>query len=211
VEKASGYDATTWKVAFGHPPSKDEASHVDTGRPIDEAQISAIRNQLAALYRSGSILYQLHRARAGMKSTYLLLLVPVLTLLLMAFATAVAAAGASWSSIGLALAAGASGASLSGTLKVRDQISSINDLRAFTPSVVVQPLIGATAGTADARRVGEQAGGRSVGWTRLGNRDARGVRGRFLGAIFPWHSGQGCSNRGDSNSLLSLVRWSAVS
>jgi hypothetical protein len=35
---------------------------------------------------------------------------------------------------------------LSGTLKLRDNTENINDLRAFAPSIVVQPLIGATGG-----------------------------------------------------------------
>lgn len=138
--------ATTWSVAFGQPPTNDEVSLIQAGTPLDGTHLSAIRNQLAALYRTRSILYNLHRARESMKSHHLLLLAPVLLVLLAAFAAALYVAGESLSSIALALVAGALGGSLSGTLKVRDHVRTINDLRDFSPSVVVQPLIGATAG-----------------------------------------------------------------
>lgn len=138
--------ATTWSHVFGAPPPKEEIALIDGGLTFDGTGLSAVRNQLAALYRTRSVLYDLHRARQGMKTRHLLLLAPVLAALLIAFGAVSYVAGAAPSSIALAAVAGGLGAALSGTLKLRDQISNINDLRAFGPSVVIQPLIGAAAG-----------------------------------------------------------------
>lgn len=45
----------------------------------------------------------------------------------------------------LAALAGALGATLSGGLRLRDQLENLNELRAFAPAAAVQPLLGATA------------------------------------------------------------------
>jgi hypothetical protein len=138
--------ATTWSAVFGQPPPADEVNLAQSGQPFDNARLTAVRHQLAALYRTRSIVYDLHRARQAMKGRHLLLLAPILAVLLVAFAGTILAAGASPPSIALAAVAGALGAALSGTFKLRDHVTNINDLRAFAPSLVVQPLIGATAG-----------------------------------------------------------------
>jgi hypothetical protein len=138
--------ATTWSAVFGQPPPPEEVNLVQSGQPFDDVRLAAVRHQLAALYRTRSIIYDLHRARQAMKGRHLLLLTPVLAVLLVAFVVAILVAGGSPSSIALAAVAGALGAALSGTLKLRDHVTNINDLRAFSPSVVVQPLIGAIAG-----------------------------------------------------------------
>jgi hypothetical protein len=138
--------ATTWSAVHGKPPPTEEIHLVYSGQPFDDARLTAVRHQLAALYRTRSIIYDLHRARQAMKGQHLWLLAPVLLALLVAFAGTILVAGGSPSSIALAAVAGALGAALSGTFKLRDHITNINDLRAFAPSVVVQPLIGATAG-----------------------------------------------------------------
>jgi hypothetical protein len=138
--------ATTWTHVFGEPPPKSAVDLIDGGQQLDQTELVAIQNQLAALYRTRSVLYDLHRARQGMKVHHLLLLTPVLAALLVVFAAATYAAGGTPTSIVLTAIAGGLGAALSGTLKLRDQVNNINDLRAFAPAVVVQPLIGATAG-----------------------------------------------------------------
>jgi hypothetical protein len=138
--------ATTWTHVFGEPPPESEVALIDSGQQLDQPGLVTIKNQLAALYRTRSVLYDLHRARRSMKVHHLMLLTPVLAALLVAFGAATYAAGGTASSIALAAVAGGLGAALSGTMKLRDQVNNINDLRAFAPSVVVQPLIGATAG-----------------------------------------------------------------
>ena len=162
---------TTWSQAFHEQPPKDEVAGIDTGRNFDEAELEAIRNQLAALYRTRSVLYDLRRARQAMKTRHLLLLAPVLLVLVAAFGAASYWEGEQLVSIALVMVAGALGAILSGTLKLRDQVENINDLRSFWPSLLVQPLIGAAAGLVllvglDSRLIDVSFGG--SGWATRG-------------------------------------------
>jgi hypothetical protein len=138
--------AVTWSVGLGDKPPEETAKAVAAGQPLDTDRLLAARNQLAELYRTRSILYDLHRARLVMKSHHLKLLVPVLVVLVGVFAASIKIAGGEWRSVLLVAVAGAVGAVMSGTRKLRDDIRNINDLRAFSSSVVVQPLLGAAAG-----------------------------------------------------------------
>jgi hypothetical protein len=88
------------------------------------------------------------RARSRLKSVYLWRLAAVLFVLLVLLCAAVF-----WNdgSKGLVLAstvaaAGALGSALTGVFKVRDELSRIGDLRLFGSALVVQPLVGASAG-----------------------------------------------------------------
>jgi hypothetical protein len=138
--------ATTLSHVFSSPPQKEEVALVDSGKPLDEAALESIRNQLSGLYLTRSVLYDLHRARQGMKSRYMLALVPALAILVAGFAVISYDIEPNLPATALVIVAGALGALLSGTLRLRDHISNINDLRAFRPLLAVQPLIGATAG-----------------------------------------------------------------
>jgi hypothetical protein len=88
------------------------------------------------------------RARAALKKLYLTLLAPLLLLLLAGSTVAVNVAthGNVWEMLLLTLCAGGLGSTLSGIIKVRDQLERLDDLRSFWPAMRVQPLIGATAG-----------------------------------------------------------------
>ena len=105
------------------------------------------RRRLAALYRSRLVLYSLYRARLQMKRNFLFYLAPVLLVLVALFATGIVIVepGSSWQDVLLAASAGALGAVMSGTYKLRDEIEHVNDLRAFKPVILVQPLLGASA------------------------------------------------------------------
>jgi hypothetical protein len=138
--------ATTWIDVFGSRPPKALGEALANGGGLDVAHLSAAKNQLAELYRTRSVLYDLSRARLAMKGHYLSVLAPVLLVLIAAFAVMIELAGGDLKSILLAAFAGAVGATLSGTFKLRDQIKTINALREFRPAVVVQPLVGAAAG-----------------------------------------------------------------
>jgi hypothetical protein len=138
--------ATTWSDVFGSPAPSEIAEDLGTGQQLGGRTVEAARNQLAELYRARSTLYDLSRARLAMKGHHLWVLAPVLLVLIVGLAVMIALAGGDLDSILLATFAGAVGATVSGTLKLRDQIRTINALREFRPAVLVQPLVGAAAG-----------------------------------------------------------------
>jgi hypothetical protein len=137
--------ATTWSDVFGSVP-QPLVERTRDGGELDSAALLAARHQLAGLYRARATLYELSRARLAMKGHHLVLLAPVLLILIAAFVGAIGLVGGDWDSIVLVAVAGAVGATLSGTRKLRDHVRTIHALRAFSAAVVVQPLIGATAG-----------------------------------------------------------------
>jgi hypothetical protein len=141
-----GTTVTTWSRVFGKNEVAGGWDRLLMGLPMEEKDRKAAANQLAELYRARSILYQLERARMHMKIRHLWFLAPVLSLLVGGLSLAAAAVDAGWGTIWLVAFAGALGASVAGTLKLRDHITNINELRAFWPATVVQPLLGATAG-----------------------------------------------------------------
>jgi hypothetical protein len=141
-----GTTVTTWSSVFHEHEVVGGWEALLKGEPMNEANRTAAANQLAELYRVRSILYQLARARMHMRARHLWLLVPMLAPLIVGLSLAAAAVGAGWGTIWLVALAGALGASVAGTLKLRDHITNINELRAFWPATVVQPLIGSTAG-----------------------------------------------------------------
>ena len=51
-----------------------------------------------------------------------------------------------WRAFAVAALAGALGSTLSGVLRLRDQFLRMDELRAFQPAMIVQPLVGASAG-----------------------------------------------------------------
>ena len=117
-------------------------------RPIDrQTHLEAVRS-LRKLYELRAEAGMERRARAAQKCRYLTLLIPILFTLQVALAAAIyeVAADGVWKQIVLAGSAGALGATLSGTLRVRDRLVALDDLRSFWPAMRVQPLIGATAG-----------------------------------------------------------------
>jgi hypothetical protein len=88
------------------------------------------------------------RARAALKKRYLTLLAPLLLLLLAGFGLAVnfVTHGKVWEALVLTACAGGLGSTLSGVVKVRDQLVRLEELRSFGPAMRVQPLIGVCAG-----------------------------------------------------------------
>ena len=89
------------------------------------------------------------RAKAAQKCRYLNVLAPALLALQAGLVVAIdAVAGGSqiWKPIIVAGTAGALGATLAGTMKIRDDLRELDDLRSFWPAMRVQPLVGATAG-----------------------------------------------------------------
>jgi hypothetical protein len=136
-----------WSDHFA--PSKLEAliQARDNGPVNRQTHLEAVRS-LRKLYELRAEAGAERRARAAQKCRYLTLLIPILFTLQVALAAAIYEVGADgvWKQIVLAGSAGALGATLSGTLRVRDRLVALDDLRSFWPAMRIQPLIGATAG-----------------------------------------------------------------
>ena len=105
--------------------------------------------KLSFLYARRAEAGRERRAKAQQKRRYLNVLFWALLVLQVVLVLAIdAAAGEDevWRQIFVAGAAGALGATLAGTMKIRDDLRELDDLRSFWPAMRVQPLVGATAG-----------------------------------------------------------------
>lgn len=146
-EQEGGGDITTWRTLYRKKPITASVEYAD-GETVSPAALEEARRKLAMLYRSRQSLYGLSRARSGAKAMRLVWLAPVMATLALALIIVVdvAAADASWRSGLLAAVAGAVGATLSGALKLRDQLPRIASLRTFWYAFALQVPIGAVAG-----------------------------------------------------------------
>jgi hypothetical protein len=104
--------------------------------------------KLSFLYTQRTEAGRDRRARAAQKCRYLNALAPVLLALQAGLVIAIDyfAADEVWKAVAVAGTAGALGAALSGTMRIRDDLRDLDDLRSFWPAIRVQPLVGATAG-----------------------------------------------------------------
>jgi hypothetical protein len=117
--------------------------------PGDEAVRAEAANRLTYLYKQRAEAGRERRARAAEKCRFMTMLAPLLLVLIAAVtvsADLVSQGGAIWREIVLAGSAGALGSVLAGTLKLRDRLVELDDLRAFGATLRVQPLVGATMG-----------------------------------------------------------------
>ena len=128
-------------------PARTWRSLLDDGS-ADSEVYEDLRRRLSALRWARSSEFRLHRARQAMRARALRFLAPVLIVLTggLALAIGAAAEGPIAASILLAALAGALGGTMAGTLKLRDNVSRIGDLRSLRPALYVQPLLGAAAG-----------------------------------------------------------------
>jgi hypothetical protein len=146
-EQEGGGDITTWRTLYRKKPIAASVEYAD-GETVSPAALEEARRKLSMLYRSRQSLYGLSRARSGAKAMRLVWLAPVMAALAVALIIVVdvAAADASWRSGLLAAVAGAVGSTLSGALKLRDQLPRIAGLRTFWYAFALQVPIGAVAG-----------------------------------------------------------------
>jgi hypothetical protein len=118
-------------------------------RNPDEAVRAEAANRLAYLYKQRAEAGRERRARAAEKCRFMTMLAPLLLVLIAAVtisANLVSQGGSIWREILLAGSAGALGSVLAGTLKLRDRLVELDDLRTFGATLRVQPLVGATMG-----------------------------------------------------------------
>jgi|SRR5579859_571774 len=111
-------------------------------------QRTALRNRLLALHRARWHFYGLDRGRASVKGRYMAYLAGLLLLLGIGLCAGIIISDKHhiWPQVLFVAFAGAIGSSISGAFKLRDQITTIGQLRAFAPALLAQPLIGAVAG-----------------------------------------------------------------
>jgi len=115
----------------------------------DDAARTEAANRLAYLYKQRAEAGRERRARAAEKCRFMTMLAPLLLILITALtisAELVSRGGGIWREVVLAASAGALGSVLAGTLKLRDRLVELDDLRAFGSTLRVQPLVGATMG-----------------------------------------------------------------
>ncbi|MGH3035800.1 MAG: hypothetical protein ACRDMU_01335 [Gaiellaceae bacterium] len=146
-EQEGGGEITTWRTLYRKKPIAASVKYAD-GETVSPAALEEARRKLSMLYRCRQSLYGLSRARSGAKAMRLVWLAPVMAVLAVALIIVVdvAAADASWRSGLLAAVAGGVGATLSGALKLRDQLPRIASLRTFWYAFALQVPIGAVAG-----------------------------------------------------------------
>jgi hypothetical protein len=86
------------------------------------------------------------RARRELKRRALFVVLPILVIATASFAVALGAAGSDWWGLLLAAAAGATGASIGGLLRLRNELRLGAQIREFSPFFVGQAIVGAAAG-----------------------------------------------------------------
>ena len=149
-EQIRGTTGGKWHRWEDHFPEKSlDALIRRFRRNPDEAVRTEAANRLAYLYKQRGEAGRERRARAAEKCRFMTMLAPLLLLLIVAVtvsADLVNQGGAIWREIVLAASAGALGSVLAGTLKLRDRLVELDDLRAFGATLRVQPLVGATMG-----------------------------------------------------------------
>jgi len=150
-EAERGTDTSRWHPWSQHF-SADELQRLRENYdhdPADPRLHGKAATKLSFLYARRAEAGRERRAKAAQKRRYLNVLGPVLLVLQVGLVLAIdAAAGTEevWKQIFVAGTAGALGATLAGTMKIRDDLRELDDLRSFWPAMRVQPLVGATAG-----------------------------------------------------------------
>jgi hypothetical protein len=146
-DQEGGTGITTWRTLKMKRPLAASVEYA-RGGPVASGSLEEARRKLSMLYRSRQSLYGLSRARSGTKAMRLVWLAPVMAglALMLIFVVDLAADDANWRSGLLVAVAGALGATLSGALKLRDQLPRITSLRTFWYAFALQVPIGAVAG-----------------------------------------------------------------
>lgn len=136
-----------WNQHFGEDELAQMRGNYRKRQP-SQALHGQAAEKLSFLYSQRTEAGRDRRARAGQKCRYLNLLAPILLLLQAGLVVAIGyfAADDIWKAVAVAGTAGALGAALSGTMRIRDDLRDLDDLRSFWPAIRVQPLVGATAG-----------------------------------------------------------------
>jgi len=153
-ESAHVDDARHWHTWTNHFRKQELLDLLDAYRDraltVTNREQELAVNRLNLLYLKRAEAGRDRRAKAALKDLYLKQLALVLVPFLLGLgAVALVSATAShsvWRAFAVAALAGALGSTLSGVLRLRDQLLRLDELRAFKPAMFVQPLVGASAG-----------------------------------------------------------------
>ena len=119
----------------------------DNPAPSGETELEATRQKLRTLYEMRRFRYRRLRARRRMKTAALLLAGMLLLVLVVVLAIGIDdAVDGDPSLVLLTGAAGALGGTLANLFRLRDALSRGTELRAFKPSLLAQPAVGAASG-----------------------------------------------------------------
>jgi hypothetical protein len=122
------------------------------GSGLPAAELDAARLLLGVIARGRTRAASHQRTRARIRQYYLLqYLAPILVALVVGLGVATVflidpGQHRAWEIVLLAAMAGAIGSALASLYQVRDRLLKIDELRAFWPAMLVQPLLGAAAG-----------------------------------------------------------------
>jgi hypothetical protein len=137
----------SWHSLYGEDvPAGVTAAY--EGADMTVAQRASLRSRLLALQRTRWHFYELDRGRASVKGRYMAFLAGLLLVVGAGLIAGIIVSDSDhiWPQVLFTAFAGAVGSSISGAFKLRDQIATIGQLRAFAPALLAQPLVGAAAG-----------------------------------------------------------------
>jgi hypothetical protein len=139
----------TWNEHFRKQELRRLLEAYSSRNVADEDRDRAV-DRLNFLYLKRAEAGRDRRARAALKDIYLrhltLVLVPFLLGIGVVALVSTTGSHSVWRAFVVAALAGALGSTLSGVLRLRDQLLQTDELRAFKPAMLVQPLVGASAG-----------------------------------------------------------------
>lgn len=132
--------------SFGAERAKQIERLVENGE-LDSRKVETLAFALRRVALDRANKRRKDHARTAVRSELLKrMLGPLLIMVaITTFVFAKADDGKAWSVV-VALTSGALGSILSGSFRLRDEVTRLTDLRAFSPGVWVQPLLGAAAG-----------------------------------------------------------------
>jgi hypothetical protein len=146
------HDPTHWHTWDEHYPEAELSELLSAYRcsRVTRSQRERALDRLNFLYLKRAEAGRDRRAKAALKDLYLrhlaLVLLPFLLGLWAIACVSSTETQSVWRSFATAACAGALGSTLSGVLRLRDQLVKLDELRAFKPAMLVQPLVGASAG-----------------------------------------------------------------
>jgi hypothetical protein len=151
-ESAHAEDPRHWHTWSKHFRQQEllDLLQVYAAQPVKGKDRDRAVERLNSLYLKRAEAGRDRRAKAALTDLYLQRLTLVLGPFLLGLGTIalVSTTGSHsvWRAFAVAALAGALGSTLSGVLRLRDQLLRMDELRAFRPAMIVQPLVGASAG-----------------------------------------------------------------
>lgn len=137
-------DGIRWSVHFAASELRELAEALRFQNP-EASKLRTARARLAQLYEARVDHWRHERAFIQLRTNYLHAVSGILAGTLVLFGWLIWRVGGPVRELCLAGSAGVLGAVFSGLFKVRDEMASIRQLRSFSPILIAQPLVGATA------------------------------------------------------------------